>query len=147
MFSKSIRFTHESRVSTKPWPMHPPTPFLRARSNSCVLTGQNPNPTDRTSAPLDSPWSKGDPHPIRQHMYMFSNSSSKNMFSNSTRFTHESRVTTKPWPMRPSLRVRSESCVLIGQNPNPTDRTSAPLDAARSNGDPHPFQQHMQFRL
>ena len=66
--------------------------------------------------------------------------SSHKMFSNSTWFTHKSRVPTKPWPMPPLLRARSESCVLIGQNPNPTDRTSAPLDAPRSNGNPEPFR-------
>ena len=44
----------------------------------------------------------------------------------------------------PSLRVRSDSCILIGQNPNPTDCTSAPLDAPRSNDNPHPFRQEMQ---
>ena len=41
----------------------------------------------------------------------------------------------------PPLRARSESC----QNPNPTDRTCAPLDAPRSNGNPEPFRQHMQY--
>ena len=61
-------------------------------------------------------------------------------FANSTRFVDESPVPTKPRP-------RSESCFLIGQNPNPMDCTSAPLDAPRSNGDPHPFRRHMQFRL
>ena len=61
-------------------------------------------------------------------------------FANSTRFIDETRVPTKPC-------LRSESCFLIGQNPNPTDRTFAPLDAPRSYGDPHPFRQHMQFRL
>ena len=45
----------------------------------------------------------------------------------------------------PPLRARSESCVLTGQNPNPTDRTCAPLDAPRSNGNPEPFRQHMQY--
>ena len=33
IFSKSTRFTHESRVSTKPWPMHPP-PLCHARDLS-----------------------------------------------------------------------------------------------------------------
>ena len=50
-----------------------------------------------------------------------------------------------PYDILPLLRARSESCVLIGQNPNPTDRTCAPLDAPRSNGNPEPFWQHMQY--
>ena len=33
MFSKSTQFTHESRVSTIPWPMHPP-PLCHARDLS-----------------------------------------------------------------------------------------------------------------
>ena len=41
----------------------------------------------------------------------------------------------------PLLRVWPESCLLIGQNPNPTDRTCAPLDAPRSNGNAEPFRQ------
>ena len=44
----------------------------------------------------------------------------------------------------PLLRARPESCILIGQNANPTDHTSAPLDAPRSNN-PQPFRQHMQY--
>ncbi|EMS61404.1 hypothetical protein TRIUR3_26889 [Triticum urartu] len=45
----------------------------------------------------------------------------------------------------PLLRARSESCVLIGQNPNPMDRTCAPLNAPKSNGNPEPFRLHMQY--
>ena len=45
----------------------------------------------------------------------------------------------------PLLRARSESCFLTGQNPNPTDPTCASFDAPRSNGNPEPFRQHMQY--
>ena len=48
-------------------------------------------------------------------------------------------------PNRGQCRLRFESCVLIDQNPNPTDRKSAPLDAPRSNGNPQPFRQHMRY--
>ena len=120
-----------------------PHPLLRAWSESCVLISQNPNPTDRTSAPLDAPRSNDNPQPFREHMYIFSSSSSKKMFSNSTRFTQESSVPTKLWSMPPLLRAWSESCILIGRNLNPTDHTSAPLDAPRSNSNPHPFRQEM----
>ena len=45
------------------------------------------------------------------------------------------------WPHKNFHGTQSPLYLLIGQNPNPTDRTSAPLDAPRSNGDPHPFRQ------
>ena len=59
-------------------------------------------------------------------------------------FTGFHRMLLSVW-YPPPLRARSESCVLTGQNPNPTDRTCAPLDAPRSNGNPEPFRQHMQY--
>ena len=62
-------------------------------------------------------------------------------------FSWFSPVSTECWfPYDiPLPRARSESCVLTGQNPNPTDRMCAPLDAPRSNGNPDPFRQHMQY--
>ena len=64
-------------------------------------------------------------------------------------FTGFHRMLVSVWysppPPPPPLCARPESCVLTGQNPNPTDRTCAPLDAPRSNGNPEPFRQHMQY--
>ena len=103
MFSKSTRFTHESRVSTKPWPMHPPPPPLcHARDLSrafWLARTQTPRIVrlhrwillDRTAILI----------PFDSTCKCFQIAPSRIFFPNSTRFTHESRVPTKPWPMPP----------------------------------------------
>ena len=66
---QNIFFSWFSPVSTECWfPYDIPPPPLRARSESCVLTGQSPNPMDRTCAPLDAPKSNDNPQPFQYHM-------------------------------------------------------------------------------